>query len=273
MRRCEIHFVQAGYCRHCEAMAIRGGSLRAVVFPALAGLLIHPSIGPVLFDTGYDPAFFNATAPFPQRFYRWATPPVILAETILAAQLGRFGVRAEDVRFVILSHFHADHVAGLGQFPRARIICAQAGLDAARRGSAFSALRQGVLRALIPRDIDDRVRFFEDCGRVALPGAFAPFVDGADLFGDGSCIAVALPGHAPGHFGLAACGADGRMNFLVADAAWSSRAIRENRPPPRLTTMLLGRTVPYRETLAKLHLVSAEVLMTPSHCRERAAAI
>jgi glyoxylase-like metal-dependent hydrolase (beta-lactamase superfamily II) len=149
-------------------------------------------------------------------------------------------------------------------------------LTAARRGSEWTALRSGVLRALIPVDIDDRLVFFEDRPRIALDPAFRPFEDGADLFGDGALVAVELPGHCPGHWGLACRGADDRMHFLAADAAWSSRAIRENRPPPWLTTTLLGRTRPYRATLAQLHELSRNVpdlLITPSHCAERAAHI
>jgi len=272
MRSCELHFIQAGFCRHCEAMTLRGGTWRPAVFPALAGLILHDS-GPVLFDTGYDPAFFEATKPFPQRLYRWLTPPVMTPQTTVAAQLGRFNLRPEDIRCVILSHFHADHIAGLGQFPRARVICSRAGLQAARRGSAWSALRGGVLRALIPADLDGRARFFEDCAAETLPRDFVPFEEAADVFGDGALLAVRLPGHAPGQFGLALRAATGQLHFLSADAAWSSRAIRENRPPPRLTTALLGGTEDYRATLNRLHQLAARnplVMITPSHCAERA---
>lgn len=75
MRRCETRFLQAGFCRHPEALTLAGGSLGQVVFPALVGLFLHPQEGPVLFDTGYDPAFFRATHPFPERLYRWLPPP------------------------------------------------------------------------------------------------------------------------------------------------------------------------------------------------------
>jgi len=275
MRSCELHFIEAGFCRHCEAMTLRGGSWRQVVFPALAGLILHGS-GPVLFDTGYDPAFFRATRPMPQRLYRWLTPPAISEETSASAQLARFGLAPAEIKWVILSHFHGDHVAGLHAFPNARIACARAGLDAARRGGVWSALLGGVLRDLIPPDIDDRLVFFEQRPRIDLPPAFLPFAEGADLFGDGSLVAIELPGHCPGHWGLISRGEDDRFNFLAADAAWSSRAIRENRPPPSLTTAFLGRTAPYRETLAQLHRMSVnapEVLITPSHCAERAATI
>jgi glyoxylase-like metal-dependent hydrolase (beta-lactamase superfamily II) len=276
MRRCDVHFLQAGYCRHPEAMTLRGGALTSAVFPSLVGLLIHPSEGAVLFDTGYDKAFIEATRPFPQRLYRWLTPPTISAETSVASQLGRFGLTPDDVRWVVLSHFHGDHIAGLHTFGRARIACSRRGLYAARTGGGVRALTGGVLRALIPPDIDARVVFFEDRPAGPLPGAFRPFEVGADLLGDGSLLAVELPGHCPGHWGLVARGQDDGLHFLTADASWSSLAIRENRPPPRITTAFLGRTMPYRHTLARLHRMvcdAPELTITPSHCAERAAQI
>ena len=64
---------------------------------------------------------------------------------------------------------------------------------------------------------------------------------------------------------------DGRTRFLIADAAWSSGAVRDNVPPPRLTTALLGETGPWRDTLTALHRLwdrNPELLVTPSHCGE-----
>ena len=276
MRRCEAHFMQAGYCRHPEAATLAGGRLNSAVFPALVGLFLHPTEGVVLFDTGYDPAFVEATQPFPQRLYRWLTPPTISDTTAVSAQLGRFGRSPADVRWIVLSHFHGDHIAGLHAFPRANIACSRQGLDAARQGGVLHALMGGVLRALIPSDIDERLIYFEDRPRTALPSAFRPFDEGADLFGDGSLLLVQLPGHCPGHWGLVARAEDDRLHFLAADAAWSSRAIRENRPPPRITTTFLGRTRAYRETLGQLHHMARaapEILITPAHCAERASQI
>lgn len=273
MTRCEIRFLNTGSCRHPEAATLAGGRLSPVVFPSLVGLLMHPQEGPILFDTGYDARFLTATRPFPQRLYRWATPPDIPPDASARAQLLRAGVQPAEVRWVVVSHFHADHVCGLADFPAARIACSRRGLEAAREGGAWTALRQGVLRDLIPADIDARITAFEDRPRLALPADYAPFEDGADVLGDGSLLAVELPGHCPGHWGLALTAEDDRRHILAADAAWSSQAIREDRPPPGLTTALLGRTAPYRETLHRLHALSQrapDVLITPSHCAERA---
>jgi glyoxylase-like metal-dependent hydrolase (beta-lactamase superfamily II) len=272
--RCHVHLLQAGSCRHPEAMARQGASWKPAVFPALATLILHPRIGPVLFDTGYDPAFFAATRSFPERLYRWATPVDLPERGAVADQLDGFGLEPADIRAVIISHFHGDHVAGLHAFPRASIFCARAGLTEVRERGRLSGVRRGLVSGLLPPDLESRARFFEDFPRTALGAELAPFEAGADLFGDGSMIAVPLPGHCPGHWGLVARGEDDRRHFLIADAAWSRKAVRDNAPPPRLTTSLLGRTSEYRRTLDDLHALWArnpELRLTPSHCPEAAA--
>lgn len=274
MRRCETRILKAGQCRHPESTTRRGASHAPAVFPALVGLIVHPVEGPILFDTGYDPAFLAATEAFPGRLYRWATPVTLGEGEPVSRQLARFGFAPEDVRWIVLSHFHGDHAAGLHAFPNAAIVCARAGLAHARRGGEFTAVRHGVLRALLPPDLDARARFFEDLPRVPLPTAFAPFTEGGDVLGDASLIAVDLPGHCPGHWGLALRDAEDRWRFFVGDAAWSSLAIRENLPPPPLTLMLLGHGGTYRETLSALHALNTAnpaLDLIPSHCREQAA--
>ena len=256
-------------------MTRRTASWRAADFPALPALLIHPVEGPILFDTGYAPAFSAATDPFPERFYRWLTPMQLPAGHDAAARCRALGFDPHDVRHVVVSHFHADHVAGLHAFSAARIHCARSGLSAAMRGGRWRSVCGGVLRGLLPADIASRARFFEEAAAVDLPRALLPFTRAADVLGDGSLLAVELPGHCPGHWGLLVADAHKGLHFLVADAAWSSEAIRRNLSPPRLTTAFLGTTDATRRTLASLHALAArnpDVLLTPYHCSERAAA-
>lgn len=271
----EVHTVPllTGACRHPQVMTMRGGSLHPVDFPATAMLLIHPEEGPILFDTGYDPAFLAATARLPEALYRWFTPVRLAPGKDAASQCRALGHDPAEVRHVILSHFHGDHVAGLHAFPRATIHCARAGLqDIARRGR-LAVTRRGLLPGLLPADLSVRARFFEDRAPHDLPGDFAPFAQGADLLGDGSLLAVELPGHCPGHWGLALRDARWGHHLLVADAAWSLRAIRENRPPPAITTAWLGNGAEARSTLNALHQLhrrNPELRLTPCHCSERA---
>ena len=274
MRETAISLIRAGHCVHPQRMTIRDGSWRPVVYPALSVLIIHPVEGPMLFDTGYDPAFFTATQPFPERFYRWLTPVTLAAGSEVASQLARFGLAPGDIRHLILSHFHADHIAGAHAFPAAMIHCSRAGLDAACSGGRIASVRRGVLRALLPSDIAARARFFEDAPRVALPDALQPFDMGADILGDGSLLAVELPGHCPGHWGLVTNDQAHGEHFLVADAAWSTDAIRRDMPPPAITSNFLGSARRVEATLRQLNalwLRNPAIRLTPAHCPERAA--
>ncbi|MEG3086979.1 MBL fold metallo-hydrolase [Sphingomonas sp. PB4P5] len=265
-----------GACRHPQVMTMRGGSWRPVDFPAVAMLIVHPDAGPILFDTGYDPAFLRATAHLPEALYRWATPVDLPAGADAASQCAALGHDPASFHHVILSHFHGDHIAGLHAFPNATIHCARAGIEDLRRRGRLAAVRRGLLPALLPADLAQRARFFEDAPRRPLPRDFAPFDTSADIIGDGSLLAIELPGHCPGHWGLALRDARWGHHLLVADAAWSSQAIRENRPPPGLTTALMGNTAQARATLATLHRLATrnpELRLTPCHCPERAAEI
>ncbi|HTN13177.1 MAG TPA: MBL fold metallo-hydrolase [Sphingomonadaceae bacterium] len=276
MREVRTIPLMTGQCRHPERMTIRGGRWQPVDFPAVAMLIVHPDAGPILFDTGYDPAFLAATKPFPERLYRWATPVDLSSGQDAASQCAALGFDPADIRHLILSHFHADHIAGTHRFPNAAIHCAHAGLEDAGRGSRFARTRRGILGALIPSDFAARARFFEDATAVALPADLQPFERGADLMGDGSLLAVELPGHCPGHWGLAMHDARWGLHFLVADAAWSLDAIRRNMPPPALTTGFLGDTGRVRGTLHALHRLwrrNPEIRISPCHCAERAAEV
>ncbi len=263
------HLLRVGACRHPEAMTLKGGHWCPVSFPALVGLIRHRDFGPILFDTGYDDRFFAATDPFPERLYRMATPVDFEAGDSLPVQLARHGLTPGDIAGVFVSHFHGDHVAGLKGLPQARIFCAREGLRRVRRGDRFSRVRQGLLSTLVPDDIDDRAGFFEDLPAVTLPEDLAPFTHGGDVLGDGALIAVELPGHCPGHWGLLIQTQAQKPVFFIGDAAWSMTAITDNRPPPSFTTTLLGDTKTYRQSLGALQVVAqtGAVDLIPSHCQ------
>ena len=263
------HLLRVGACRHPQAMTLRGGHWCPVAFPALVGLIRHRDFGPILFDTGYDARFFAATEPFPERLYRMATSVDFAAGDSLPEQLARHGLAPGDIAGVFVSHFHGDHVAGLHAFPQARIFCARQGLQRLRGGNRFSRVRQGLLSALVPGDIEARARFFEDLPLVALSEALAPFTRGVDVLGDETLTAVALPGHCPGHWGLLIRPQGQKPVFFIGDAAWSMAAITDNRPPPAFTTTLLGDTKTYRQSLTALQAVArtGAIELIPSHCQ------
>jgi glyoxylase-like metal-dependent hydrolase (beta-lactamase superfamily II) len=271
MNGVRVTLLEAGSCTHPEHFVHRNGNFGALRFPATCALIEHPEQGPLLFDTGYTARFAEATHRFPARFYRWVTPVSIAPEQTAAAQLRARGIDPADVRTILVSHFHADHVGGLADFPNARFVFLERAWTGVRGLSGLGAVRRGFLPGLLPPDFERRGAPVDEARSVILGGEFAPFERGFDLFRDGTLVGVELPGHAPGQLGLVVRRADGPPLFLVADACWTSRCYRERIRPHVLTRLLFEDTRRYVETLdriADLAGRAGDVVIVPSHCGE-----
>lgn len=272
MQGLDWRVLKVGHCRQIERLSCRTAPWRSCNFPALVTLVTHPDRGHIVFDTGYSARFFATTRRFPERAYGIVTPVTLASGEALAEQLSASGIAPGDVRTIVVSHFHADHIAGLVDFPSAAIVCARDGANVIRSIGRWAGVRRGLLAGLLPSDFAQRATFVEDLPTIALAPDLLPFERGWDLFGDGRLVIIPLPGHADGQLGLLFTGADGRNVFLVADASWSTDAIRHNTPPMWIAHRLLHHSADYLPTLARLHQLQArnrDVLIVPSHCRER----
>jgi glyoxylase-like metal-dependent hydrolase (beta-lactamase superfamily II) len=271
VHKIDYRIYEAGHCTHPGCATRRGAPLASLAYPALAFLLGHPQRGKLLFDTGYSEHFLAATRHFPERLYRAVTPVQLDTDEALCAQLQRDGIASGDINHIVLSHLHGDHIGGLRDFPTAALICSRIAWEDMHARTRLGSLKRGLLPQLLPEDFLDRVNWIEDAPLRDLPAALAGFGRGHDLFDDGSLLAISLPGHAAGHYGLLFVDPQNTPIFLIADAAWSSQAIRDGVPPPALVTAWLGNTQTYRDTLQRLHdLADAmpSMRILPSHCNE-----
>jgi len=266
----KLELLKVGHCYHPERVVIKGGSWKPTAFPAIVSLLKHPNKGYILFDTGYSHHFTTATTPFPERFYRWTTPMHLHDSEQLVRQLEMRNIAAEDIRYIFISHFHADHIAGLKDFPQAQFICSKLALQKIMQGSRWANLIQGCLINLLPLDFSERAIFIEEQKTVQLSKRLSPFQYGFDLFDDGALLAIALPGHAHGHYGLMAY-RDKKSSFLIGDACWSIKTITEHRNPHPISRIILSNSREYHDTLEKLsqlHSQNIELELLPSHCND-----
>lgn len=257
-----------GYCTSHRHMVLAGAPHGECKFPALVGLIEHPERGPVLFDTGYTSRFFTQTRSFPASLYAMMTPVFYQEEDAIANQLLARGIDPKDVGTVILSHFHADHVAGAQDFPRARFLYYESAYQKLKHLKGFAALKHAFLPGLLPKDFEDRAIAAE-----RLPGTsldYHPFVNGKDLFGDGTVVLVDLPGHAYGHYGAFINAEDGAY-FMVADACWLSEAYRKFILPHPFAQFIFPDKQAYKETLHnihQLHQLRDDIQIIPAHCEE-----
>lgn len=117
----------------------------------------------------------------------------------LVDQLAELGVEPRQVTTVALSHYHADHAGQAQSFPHARLLIGAEDLAVIRSSEGAFNLDRGL---------------------------FAPWSNGAgeaqgvrgdhDIFGDGSVVMLATPGHTPGHHSLLVR-AHGRPVILTGD--------------------------------------------------------
>ncbi len=261
----------AGFCTCPEHIVLQGGRLTSIPFPAMFTLFEHPRFGPMLFDTGYSYRFFDETRRLPNRLYRIATPVTLREEQLAINQLAARGIRPTDITRIFISHFHADHIAALGDFPHARYTYLPKAYDAVKDLRGLRAVSRAYLPGLVPGDFYQRAEPVAESLLKSLPPEFFPFTSGFDLLGDESLLAVELPGHASGQMGLFARATDGVPYFFVADAAWQTTSILENRAPHPLANLLFDEPQAYRKTLTNLHQLHKtwpDVNIIPSHCAQ-----
>ncbi|AEI47703.1 MBL fold metallo-hydrolase [Runella slithyformis] len=248
----------SGYCTAHDWIVDPKNGRGKARFYATWLLLEHPREGLYLFDTGYSARFLEAARHFPDTFYGWATPTFIKEEETAVYQLAQLGIRPSDLSGMIISHFHADHAAGMLDFPEIPIICHPAALEQVLSVNGVGAVRHGIVKALIPRDLKERVRRVDDnhpegFGRVDAGESFS--LQFMDLFGDGSVELVHLPGHARGQLGLRIHTADHTL-FFATDAAWRKSTLEAGTLPNPVVRLFFDDWKAYKTTFAALQAYS-----------------
>jgi glyoxylase-like metal-dependent hydrolase (beta-lactamase superfamily II) len=297
----QVRIMCGGYCTHLECMTISTGRCKNVKIPSMFVLITHEQHGHILFDTGYSPRFLQETKSFPFSLYAMMTPVYVHGDETAAGQLKRMGINPEEIKFVIISHFHADHVSGLRDFSNARYVCLSSEYQAIKvlgQSSSFTAVRHAFIPSLLPDDFDQRVLIIDDEG-FKTPGGryvrhldvkYAPFDVGFDLFQDGSLLIVPLPGHTPGHLGCFVTDKNQERYFMVGDACWHSKSYRGHTaelhdpkgdiiPPSYLTSLIHHNWNSYLATLRAIRTLYIDKVdhkvwghdnlhIIPSHCPE-----
>jgi glyoxylase-like metal-dependent hydrolase (beta-lactamase superfamily II) len=106
---------------------------------------------------------------------------VVTATKPLLPQVAAAGVEPSQVTYFALSHFHSDHTGNANEFANATWIVQKAERDYMFADSPQGIIQPGTYAAL--RDAKTKVLNNEDF----------------DVFGDGSVVVMATPGHTPGH--------------------------------------------------------------------------
>ena len=203
---------------------------RMVQTPSTCFLIDHPQCGWILFDTGMPD---DPQAAWPSWYHagiKWTKPE----ETKMVNQLAKVGVKPEDIKYVVSSHLHFDHIGGDCHFAKtANFIVSKADAEHAYRlvlGSDDDTQRGYYIRGEVLQERKS-VRYIEKDTMNLFPG-----ID-----------AYILPGHTPGILALHVHLKD-RDLFLAEDALNEKRNYWNGMLPGGAWD-----TVGYRASVAKMH--------------------
>ena len=176
----------------------------------------------------------------------------------LPGALAAAGLSIADVSEVVLTHAHGDHVDGLVHLSgRVRAN----GAELRYAASPFSKVMRRVLRQPFPRGFSPEPMTLSD-------GPFGAFAQSLRLSADGRVVAVATPGHTPGHVSIICVDDEGRHVMLAGDVTDTLEQLHARRadaigPDPKVHVATLEAIL--------AHCAEHRTVFLPSHDPESPA--
>jgi glyoxylase-like metal-dependent hydrolase (beta-lactamase superfamily II) len=167
--------------------------------------LIEGPEGAVAVDTGYHPDY---VAPEWAQGKNFVEPPILLRE---------LGLKADEIKTVIVTHFHQDHFTGFDYFPNARFVIQRAELEF----WTGTLMRHEIFDRQIRPGVRPALQRLAEAARIELIEGDCELYPGLELIKAG--------GHTPGSQMVALQTAAGKA-VLCGDIAYTRKNIRERIP-------------------------------------------
>lgn len=170
----------------------------------------------------------DAGAPYLERCLKYHTisrTEPLKPEQGIVAQLGKIGVKPEEIDIVVLTHLHWDHVGNVTKFPNARFIVSSEEMRIALNPppclySAYEALQSGMEPEFLK--VIERIKTVEMKER--------EIVEGVRL--------IPLPGHTPGTIGVVV--ETDKGPYVIAGDAVPKYGNLKGSPEERLPYLMSG---------------------------------
>ena len=113
------------------------------------------------------------------------TAPNVAPKVSIVDQLAKIDVKPDQIKYVGISHYHADHTGQVSSFPKATLLIGAKEWDAITAPKPAQGVNYKPFESWIKGD-----------------SKVEPLTLDKDVFGDGSVIVLRTPGHTPGHSSL-----------------------------------------------------------------------
>jgi glyoxylase-like metal-dependent hydrolase (beta-lactamase superfamily II) len=113
------------------------------------------------------------------------TAPNVAPKVSLVDLLAKLNLKPDQIKYVGISHYHADHTGQVASFPKATLLIGKKDWEAITAPKPAEGVNYKPFESWIKGD-----------------GKVEPLALDKDVFGDGSVIVLRTPGHTPGHQSL-----------------------------------------------------------------------
>jgi len=196
----KIHPLQTGTVR-CKQFQLTGASnnlsrLYQLIFtqkwgewmPIYCWLIEHPD-GLVLVDTGETAQIYEkGYLPDGGLYHKAVETRITEAEEILP-QLAQLGVQPKDIKTIIFTHLHGDHIGGLKHFQHYEIFVAE-------EEYKMATSKKGPSNGYFPKNWST---WFKPNLISYVDGVEGVFTKSQKITKDGAILVVSTPGHSVGH--------------------------------------------------------------------------
>ena len=113
------------------------------------------------------------------------TAPNVAPKVSVVDQLAKLGVKPEQIQYVGISHYHADHTGQVASFPQSTLLIGKGDWDAIASPKPAAGVNAPPFAHW-----------------VSGGGKVEALLNDKDVFGDGTVVILNTPGHTPGHHAL-----------------------------------------------------------------------
>ena len=205
----EITYYSCGYCTNNLKLVFKKHKKEIKDFPAGVFLIKHPEAGYILFDTGYSTDIYNIG--WKGKIYNLLNPTYIEEKDQINIQLEKDNIKCSEIKYLILSHLHPDHIGCVKYFDKAKIIISEEAFEDYKRNKIMHL----IFKKLLPDWFEDRLIVLSEKKLKTNKNKYFYYLD---LFKDESVLITKMNGHANGQL---CCLVENKV-FLAADSSWGN---------------------------------------------------